>query len=270
MHFEPSVLFAENEDRKQTKTTFDFIWKNKKMTPALNLELDDSDESSCNSDLVLGRRRSSRITRKRKPTGGSHIKRLKKKIRDDKRRECVGETTETGGNRRCFTTQEDHTMEDTTNENKSDDDDSCNITSNRENYISPLYKRRLMNVVSGNRSEKKIKGKAPSCVKAVVNCDVLRGLSDKVVCAWMEQQKAITRVVRGSINSSYLQYVKFDSPEIAKHIVQKCLLNHTIVATPGMSENQFVKACCDLIVPAVFNKVRHNIQTKLRKAYMGT
>ena len=240
------------------------------MTPALNLDLDDSDESSYNSDLVLGRRRSSRITRKRKPDDASHIKRVKKTIRKDKRRECVGETTETGGDRRCLSTQVGHPMADTTNYNKSDDEDSCDITSNGDNYISPLYKRRLIKVVSGNRSEKKIKGKTMSCVKAVVNCDVLRGLSDKVVCAWMEQQKAITRVVRGSINSSYLQHVKFDSPKIAKHIVQKCLLNHTIVVTPGMSEIQFVKACCDLIVPAVFNKVRHNIQTKLRKAYMGT
>ena len=133
------------------------------MTPALNLELDDSNKSSCNSDLVLGRRRLSRNTQKRKPTGASHIKRFKKTIREDKRQECVDETTEAGGgDQRCLNTQEDHPMEDTTNDNKSDDEDSCDITSNRDNCISPLCKRRLMNVVSGNRSEKKIKGKTPS------------------------------------------------------------------------------------------------------------
>ena len=120
-----------------------------------------------------------------------------------------------------------------------------------------------MNVVSGDMSEKKIEGKTLSCVEAIVNCDVLRGLPDKVICAWGEQQKAVTRAVRGSINSSHSQHVKFDLPAIAKHIVQKCLLNHTTVVTPGITENQFMKACCNLTVPAVFNKVRHNIQTKL-------
>ena len=120
-----------------------------------------------------------------------------------------------------------------------------------------------MNVVSGDRSEKKIKGKTLSCVEAVANCDVLRGLPDKAIHAWGKQRNAITRVVRGSINSGYSQHVKFDSAAIVKHIVQKFLLNHTTVVTPGMLENQFVKACCNLTVPAVFNEVRHGIQTKL-------
>ena len=74
----------------------------------------------------------------------------------------------------------------------------------------------------------------------------------------------------------YIAITKFENIEVATEIVRKVLTQkspHTgramLHVTPGMSMDLFIRLSMEKTLTPKFNRLRHNIQTAMKKRYTG-
>lgn len=97
----------------------------------------------------------------------------------------------------------------------------------------------------------------------------INDLPKNIKSLWKQQKVSMTSVFRDCINVHYLPKYKFDNIQIANNVVQKSIKHYGLVVTEGMETEKYIDLASKTIVTTIFNSSRHNIQSKLRAAYIS-
>ena len=97
----------------------------------------------------------------------------------------------------------------------------------------------------------------------------INDLPKNIKSLWKQQKVSMTSVFQDCINVHYLPKYKFDNIQIAKNVVQKSIKHYGLAVTEGMEQEKYIDLASKTIVTKIFNSSRHNIQSKLRAAYIS-
>ena len=94
--------------------------------------------------------------------------------------------------------------------------------------------------------------------------------SQKTQDAWCETRETFKHTIKETVNKNWIGEFKFDNTLIATNVVSTdCLDKYKMQVTPGMSRHEFIDITSRLIVTKVFNDLRHNIESAMRKKYLS-
>lgn len=133
-------------------------------------------------------------------------------------------------------------------DNKTQTTEKEKITSQQEDEINPT-------IVSGMTSNTTLSSRQR-----------LKELPHNAQARWKTNKKNYEYAIKNNAWKNWINIYKFSSTTIAQHIVLSALDNDEIKKTSGMSKMQFV-SLTSTVVPRVFNTLRHNIESAMRRAY---
>ena len=94
--------------------------------------------------------------------------------------------------------------------------------------------------------------------------------SQKTQDAWCEAKETFKHTIKETVNKNWIGEFKFDNTLIVTNVVSTdCLDKYKMQVTPGMTRPEFIDITSRLIVTKVFNDLRHNIESAMRKKYLS-